>query len=124
MLLQFVPKLFSRGNVSIINGLAYTVCFKIDYFTRSGSMLLFCSYSLYQTCSVDVFWVKQTFWLLQFVSKLIHSDIREYATFLLLQFVPKIISRGNMSELNVLASTVCFKIVYFTRSGSMPLFCS
>jgi len=38
--------------------LAPTVCFKIDAFTTSGSMPLFCSYSLYQTCSVEVFWVK------------------------------------------------------------------
>jgi len=98
LLLQFVPKLFSRGNMSKINVLspivyskliisrdqggchfstptvctklvqskylgkikvlAPTVWFKIDSFTTSGSMPLFYSYSLYQTCSVEVFGVK------------------------------------------------------------------
>jgi len=55
LLLQFVPILFSRGILSIIKDLDPTICFKSDSFTISGSMQLFCSYSLYQSCSVEVF---------------------------------------------------------------------
>jgi len=40
LLLQFVPKLFSRGNMGKINVLAPTVCLKIDSFTTSGRMPL------------------------------------------------------------------------------------
>jgi len=54
LLLQFVPKLLSRGNMSKIKFLAPTVCFKNDSFTRSGRMPLFCSYSLDQSCLVEV----------------------------------------------------------------------
>jgi len=46
LLLQFVPELFSRGNICKINVLASIVCFKIDFFLRSGSMPHFCSYCL------------------------------------------------------------------------------
>jgi len=107
------------------NILAPTVCFKIDLFTTSGSMPLFCSSSLYQTCSVEILWVKKTrFGSYSLFENWFIHDIREYATFLLLQFVPKLFSRSNMSIINVLAPTVCFKIDYFTRSGSIPLFWS
>jgi len=57
LLLQFVPKLLSRSILSQINVWAPTVCFKIHSFTRSGRIQLFCSYILYQSCSVEVFWV-------------------------------------------------------------------
>jgi len=57
LLLHVVPNLFSGGILSITNVLAPTVCFRIDSFTISGSMPFFCSYSLYQTCSVEVFGV-------------------------------------------------------------------
>jgi len=165
LLLQFIPKLFSLCILSIINVLAPTVCFKITFSTRSGRIPLFCPYSLYQRYLVEVFRVKKTFWLVQFVSKSLRSrsqgvchfsapqvctklvqsryfeynkhfgsynlfqnhfihEIREYATFMLLHFVPNSFRRGILSVINVSAPTVCFKVDSFTRSGSMPLFCS
>jgi len=50
----FCTNLFIRGIVGNKNVLAPTVCFKFDSFTTSGSMTLFCSYSLYQSCLVEV----------------------------------------------------------------------
>jgi len=124
LLRQFVPILFSRGILSVTNDLAPTVCFKMDSFPISGSMPLFCSYSLYQSCSVDVLeYNKRIGSYSLFQNGLIH-DIREYATFLLRQFVPILFSRGILSVTNDLAPTVYFKMDSFTISGSMPLFCS
>jgi len=124
LLLQFVPNLFSRGIVGKINVLAPTVCFKIDSLTKSGSMPPFCSYSLYQSCSVEVFWVKERFGSYSLLQNWFIHDIREYATFLLLQFVPNLFSRGIVGKINVLAPTVCFNVDSLTKSGSMPPFCS
>jgi len=137
LLLQFVPKLLSRGNMNIINVSAPTVCFKFDSFTTSGCMQLFCSYSLCQTWSFEVFWAKQTlaptvcFKIDSFTTSgcmplfCCYSLCQTWSvegfwvklTFWLLQFVSKFIHSRHRGVCHFSAPTVCTKLDQSRYSG-------
>jgi len=131
LLLQFVRKWSNRGIMRIINVLAPTDLFKIDSFTSSGIMQVFCSESLYQSCFSRYFEYKKHFGSYSLFrndsftrtgSMTLFCSYSLYQTCLvqvfcvhktvwLLQFVSKWIHKRDQRVCQVSAPIVCTKLV-------------